>query len=262
MPVPVDADLGNPARMWAYWLGAAEYLPVDAQAADHTATALPRVPYFIRSHRAFLRRVVRHLVGLGVRQFLDLGSGIPTAGHVHHTAHAIDPGCRVIYVDSDPVAVEHGHVLLDQQERVAMLRADFRRVEDVLGAAQCQALLDPGQPTAVLLIDSLPYVADADHPQQMLDAYRRALGGGSYVALSHGCLDDELAAGFARFEGLFGIPIPPLALRDAEEIAGLLVGFAVLDPGIVTVPQWRPEAVDRHTHPERFPGLAALARAR
>jgi hypothetical protein len=261
LPVPVDADRGNPARMWAYWLGAAEHRPVDEQAADRTAVALPRVPYLIRSHRAFLRRVVRYLARLGVRQFLDLGSGIPTAGHVHHTAHAVDPGCRVIYVDNDPVAADEGRALVEGQQQVAMLRADFRQVEEVLGAQECRALLNPDQATAVLLIDSLLYVPDTDHPGQILHAYRRALGPGNYLALSHGCPDDEFTAGFARFERLFRIPIPPLALRDADQIAGLLTGFDVLDPGIVTVPQWHPDG-ELHAHPERFPGLAALARTR
>ncbi|GDY33335.1 hypothetical protein GTS_49680 [Gandjariella thermophila] len=206
-----------------------------------------------------MRRAVRYLIRLGVRQFLDLGSGIPTAGHVHHTAHAVDPGCRVVYVDSDPVAVDDGRALVGQDERVAMLQADFRQADDVLSAPDCRALLHPDQPTAVLLIDSLPYVSDADHPEQILTTYRRMLGPGNYLALSHGCPDDELAAGFARFERLFGIPIPPLVLRDADQIAGLLTAFELLEPNIVTVPQWHPDG-DLHAHPEKFPGLAALAR--
>lgn len=259
VPIPVDANQANLARIYSYWLGGSEYRPVDQQAADNATVAQPRTPYLVRTHRAFLHRVVHHLATSGVRQFLDLGSGIPDAGHVHHIAHAVDPDCRVVYVDNDPIAVRSGRALLAAEDTVTMLHADLRQPEQILASPQCRALLNLDEPTAVLLIDSLLYIADGDHPQRVITTYRQALCPGSYLALSHSRPDDELAAGFARIERMFHVSIPPLTLRDRAQTTCLVEGFEVLEPGIVTVPQW-PSNQELHANPDSFPGLAVLAR--
>src|SRR5689334_21203917 len=172
----------NIARVRDYWLGGSHNSEADRTFADYTAVCAPHIPYLVREQRALLGRMVRYLVGQGVRQFLDLGSGVPTIDHVHQVAQAIEPASRVVYVEIDPDLVEDGRNLIAGNENVAFLQADIREPDKVL--ALC-GLLDLSEPVALLMIETLLHIPDCDDAAAMVASYMSALCSDSYLALSH-----------------------------------------------------------------------------
>lgn len=255
-------DRPNTARVWDYWLGGSHNNTADHTLAEQIVVCAPHLPYGVRIHRAFLRRVTRWLVEAGVRQFIDLGSGAPTVGHVHETAQEIDPDCRVIYTDIDPVLVAQGQELLAGNENVAYVRADFRVPEQVLDSPERELLIDLSEPTAVLLVDVLHFVSDADKPESLVRAYTDVLCPGSYLTLSHMGADDGIIAAMQMFTRMYGAALPRLTFRDAERVARLCDGMQLIEPGIVPVPLWRPDGGDPDVgrNPDYFQDRAVLAR--
>jgi SAM-dependent methyltransferase len=154
-----------------YWLGGSRHTATDHDVAEHILVGTPYLPYMVRAYRALLGRMVRYLVGVGVEQFLDLGSGLPTAGNVHDVAQATNPECRVVYVDIAPDIVAAGHPVLAGNDSAAVVCADLRQPEQVLDAAQRTGLLDLGVPVAVLLIDVLHHIPDTDNPIRLIQTY-------------------------------------------------------------------------------------------
>ena len=228
----------NSARMYDYFLGGAQNFAVDREAAEQAATAFPHIRVGARVNRSFLGRVVAYLVGQGVDQFLDLGSGIPTVGNVHEIAHRHNPDVRVAYVDYEPVAVAHARRLLADDQRVSITHADIRQPHDVL--ERVRPLLDFDRPVAVLAMAILHFLPDADDPFGMLAAYRDACVRGSYLAISHGSqvtLTDQQIRDF--LEAYARTPTPAL-FRDVTEIRRLLDGYELVEPGLVLLPQWHP----------------------
>jgi hypothetical protein len=196
-----------------------------------------------------------------VRQFLDLGSGLPTAGNVHEVAQDLDPGCRVVYVDIDPRVVAESHKLLAGNHDAAIVLADLRQPEQVLDAAAQCGLLDLGAPVAVLAIDVLHHIPDADKPAALIAAYLDAVCHGSYLSVAHGGDDEALITGLATFYGFYHIPVPLLTFRGSAQIAGFFEGLDLVEPGIVPVPLWRPELDrDLSANPEFFPAHCGLGR--
>ncbi|WP_243793321.1 SAM-dependent methyltransferase [Saccharopolyspora gloriosae] len=237
----LDLQRPNAARMYDYFLGGTQNFPADRKAAEQQLNLLPATRVGVRENRAFLRRVVRYCVERGIRQFLDLGSGIPTAGNVHEVAHDDRPDTVIAYVDHEPVAVAHARRLLHGETRVTVTQADLSRPADVLDAPGVTRLLDFDQPLAVLALSVLHFVPDEAAPVGVLDAYRRACAPGSVLALSHAS-----GAGLSTTQVVEGLRIydqtpTPLSLRPAEQARELLTGWSLIPPGVVSVVDWRPD---------------------
>ena len=257
-----DLDLmtPSPARVYDYFLGGAHNVEADREMARRLEQAMPDIGEIMRANRSFLRRAVRYLVSAGIRQFLDLGSGIPTVGNVHEVAQAAAPESTVVYVDIDPVAVAQSRTVLAGRAGTAVIQADLRDPETVLADRGLHAALDLDQPVAVLLLGVLHQLPGAD-PVTMLTGYRSALAPGSYLALSHASSDhrpqesralrDTYNRGYA--------PGTEMTLRSGSEIRRLFDGFELIDPGLVQLPQWRPDSPgDVGEHPERFSTYAGM----
>ncbi|MET1076133.1 MAG: SAM-dependent methyltransferase [Umezawaea sp.] len=262
--VPGDIDLERPsvARVYDYWLGGAHNFAADRAVANRTMEAMPELRRVILTNRTLLRRMVRHLLCLGVRQFLDLGSGIPTAGNVHEIAHAVDPASRVVYVDVDAVAVAHGKSLLADLPEVVALQADIRDPASVLEDPEVRAVLDFDRPIAVLMIAVLHFVPDSEEPHKIIADYLDALVPGSYLGISHsGEEKGEESAAVAEARRRYSAQVTPMVHRDRAEVTSLLRGLDLVDPGVVRLPHWRPDSPDDVDEAaERFPGFAALGR--
>jgi hypothetical protein len=237
VPAGTDVNQPNAARVHDYFLGGWHNFPADRWLAEQAVQASPELPAAARANRSFLHRAVRHLLAAGVRQFLDLGSGIPTAGATHEVASQGDPHGRVVYVDVDPVAVAHGQALLDQVDTAAMVRADVRDVPLVLAAPAVRQLIDFTRPVGVLMISGLESLSDSDDPAGVLARYRDAVPAGSYLAVSH----PTTAVGQAgRGEPVGGVAGPG-RLRSREQIEALFAGWQFEGPGLVELARWRPD---------------------
>ena len=247
--------------MYDYYLGGSHNFAVDREMAQQAIRILPELPQNMRINRAFVRRVVRFLVEAGVRQFLDIGSGIPTVGNVHEVAQAASSDARVLYVDSDPVAVAHSRAILAGDERTGVVQADLRQPEKVLSDPELRRLLDMEKPVAVLMAAVLHFVSDADDPQGIVDRYRQAVVPGSYIVLSHGTNDGLPPEESSRMLALYSRSANPLTARSRAEVADLLSSFELVDPGVVYLPLWHPDSPDDvDDHPERCTTFAAVGR--
>ena len=256
----IDLDRPSVARVYDYFLGGAHNFAIDRQLAEAIGGMTPAVGETMRANRAFLRRAVRFLVGAGVTQFLDIGSGIPTVGNVHDIAQRADPSSRVVYVDIDPIVVSHSRVILAGDHRTAVIQKDSRDVEGILADPETRRLLDLDRPVAVLLLGVLHFVPDCDEPAGIVSRLRAAVPPGSYVALLNvtheGQPPDVIEA--QKLMGRTGMPI---RLRSRPELLDQLAGLTVVEPGLVHLPLWRPDSpLDVDDHPERFGALAAIGR--
>ncbi|MGI5504109.1 SAM-dependent methyltransferase [Lentzea sp. CA-135723] len=261
---PGDIDLERPsvARVYDYWLGGAHNFAADRAVGQHTLETMPELRGVVLNHRAFLRRAVRYLLQQGVRQFLDLGSGIPTVGNVHEIAQATDPRAQVVYVDIDPVAVAHSRSLLGGNDHVSVLRADVRDWMGVLASDEVDKRLDFDAPVAVLMIALLHFVSDEDDPWGMIGGYRDRLATGSFLAISHaGYEADEETDASKEARRIYDRDVTRMTLRDPVELTSLFKGFDLVEPGVVRVPAWQPESpADVEESGQRFPGFAAVGR--
>ncbi|GAA2777698.1 SAM-dependent methyltransferase [Saccharopolyspora taberi] len=252
---PRSADLRRPnaARMYDYYLGGSSNFEVDRAAADALIELIPRTREGARANRSFLARAVRFCREQGVRQFLDLGSGIPTVGNVHEIAQADDPEVRVVYVDHEPVAVAHGRRLLRDNPATMFVLADLRDTGEVLTRAA--ELLDFSEPVAVLMVAVLHFVPGAE-AGAALAAYREAVQEG-FLVLSHATVEDPSLDVDALMK-TYGNTETPFCPRSREELEGLLAGCELVEPGLVYAPEWRPDIPSEH--PERSGFYAAVAR--
>jgi S-adenosyl methyltransferase len=257
-------DLSRPsiARTYDYYLGWFHNFPVDRELAEEAITANPHARAAARSGRDFLARAVRHLVAeRGVRQFLDLGSGIPTAGNVHQIAQALDPQARVVYVDVEPVAVSHGEMILAGNPHATSVLADLLEPGAVLNHPQVRDLLDLTRPTALLLSMVLHFVSDDQDPAGLLHTYREALGPDSWLVLSH--VTHEVAPEtVGKVAKLYDRTATPARTRTRAQILALSSDYTFEAPGIVLTEQWQPGQERPVEHPERFPIWAGVAHAR
>lgn len=237
----VDVDSPNAARMYDYYLGGSQNLAADRAAADAQLAVLPDVATTARANRAFLARVVRYSLQQGITQFLDLGSGIPTVGNVHETAHAVEPTARVAYVDNEAVAFAHAQRLLRDTPRVTVTQADLGDPDAVLTAPGVAGLLDFEQPLAVLMVSVLHFLSEEDDPAGVVAAYRDACVPGSLLAVSH-ATDEHVPTDLtAESMSIYRRTSTPLTLRQSATAPGLMPGYAVLEPGVVSTVDWRPE---------------------
>ncbi|HEX3591789.1 MAG TPA: SAM-dependent methyltransferase [Pseudonocardiaceae bacterium] len=238
-----DVSKPSPARIYDYLLGGGHNFAIDREVGKRAADAMPTLAAAIWANRAFLRRVVHHLVTeQGIDQFLDLGSGVPTVGNVHEVAQAANPDAKVVYVDIEPVAVAHGRRLLADNDRATVIQADLRQPDDVLGRRELTGMLDLSRPVAVLMIAVLHFLPDTDHPGDILRTYVDRLAPGSFVALSHAADDEDLPAEQAKMIADYQKSTAvPFIHRDPEVLAAWLRGMELVPPGIVLTNQWHPD---------------------
>lgn len=239
VPADVDLSMPNPARVYDYVLGGANNFEVDREFAKQLMTRLPDVQSLAQENRGFLRRTVTYLAEQGVRQFLDLGSGIPTVGNTHEIAQRVDSDARVVYVDNEPVAVAHGELLLAEHPNAAMLRADVRDAGTVLSHDVTRGLIDFDEPVAVLASAVLHFVSAAEDPYRLVRRYRDATVPGSYLVVSHVTGDDRPEADYLVEH--YRRSAHPVTERSRAEVAGFFEGYDLIDPGVVFTRQWRPE---------------------
>ncbi|GAA1335467.1 SAM-dependent methyltransferase [Saccharothrix algeriensis] len=258
-----DIDLTRPsaARVYDYYLGGAHNFAVDRDMALKAIELWPELPLIMQANRAFLRRAVEYCAARGVRQFLDLGSGIPTAGNVHEVAHRADPGARVVYVDNDPIAVTYSRTILGDDRRTAVVQEDLRRPERVLGHPAVRDLLDFDRPIAVMMVAVLHFVTDADRPDDLVAAYRDAVAPGSHLVVSHATRDGQDEQADSHQDLYRKRTATPMTMRSADRVRALFAGYELVEPGVVHLPLWRPASPEEvGAAPERFAGLAAVGR--
>ena len=238
-PPGVNRIVPNAARVYDYWLNGAHNFAADRELADKIERAVPRIRDGARINRAFLRRAVLFMVESGIRQFLDIGSGIPTVGNVHEIAQRADPQCRIVYVDRESVAVSHSRLLLESNARAEVIQADMRDVEYILDHPQTTRLLDFDQPIGLLMVSLLHFVPDSWDPVGILARYRDRLAPGSYLALSHGTADGN-PTGLTEGLALYRSTPESMYLRGYEEVLRLFSGWELVEPGLVGCAFWRP----------------------
>ena len=242
-PEGIDLNRPNAARMYDYALGGSHNFAVDREMVEKVEAMLPGSSLIAHANRAFLRRAVRFCVEAGIRQFLDVGSGIPTVGAVHEVAQAVAPQSRVVYVDVDPVAVAHGRALLRDNPSATAIAGDLRRPDEILADPRLVKLLDFGQPVAVLLIAILHFIPDDADPWAIVARLRERLVPGGYIVISHGT-PEELPDEADSVGQLYRGTSTPLFLRSRSEIERLFTGFEIVEPGITWVTSWRPVPED------------------
>jgi SAM-dependent methyltransferase len=257
-PEDIDITVPSAARMYDYYMGGAHNFTADRDLAERALAAMPDGRMLAQTNRAFLRRAVRFLAQQGIRQFLDIGSGIPTVGNVHEVAQRVAAQTRVAYVDIDPVAVSHARAMLAGNPYATAVRGDLRQPSRILTHPEVRDLVDLGQPVAVLLFAVLHFVPDSDDPAGLLATMRDMLAPGSYLVISHGTDDGRSTA---ELEGVYRRTGTPLTMRDRAEVGALFAGFDVLPPGVVWASQWRPDQPeDTGERPERSGSYVAVGR--
>jgi hypothetical protein len=232
-------DIPSTARIYDYLLGGKDNYPADRAAAAEIARALPNVRTSFQWNRAFLGRAVRYLAAEeGIRQFLDIGTGLPTAGNVHEVAQRAAPGTRVVYVDNDPVVLAHGRHLLHGVTDTTIIEHDLRQPGDILNDPALRALIDFSEPVALLLVAILHFIPDDDDPGSIIRKLIEPFASGSYLVVSHGTADAAPEVNDAA--EVYQQATATAHVRSREHIMRLIDGLELVEPGIVWLPEWRP----------------------
>ncbi len=260
MPARFDPEVAHPARVYNVWIGGKDHYPADRKAAEEVAACRPQVVVGARANRAFLARAVRYLAGQrGIRQFLDIGPGLPAPGSTHQVAQAIAPQSRVVYVDNDPLVLAHARALLTSLPEGACdyLEADLREPDKIL--AEAARTLDFTRPAAVLLVAIAHFIPDADASADLVAALAGALAPGSFVAISHLTGDfapEQVGAGVAAYNALVPAGI---TARSHAQVTALFGGLPLVPPGVVPVSEWRPAYAPVHgVSADMYAGLATI----
>jgi len=241
-PGGIDISTPNVARIYDYLLGGKDNFAADREAARRLVEAIPDAAEIARDNRSFLGRVVRYLATEGgIRQFLDLGAGLPTQANVHELAQGVAPQARVVYVDNDPVVASHGRALLASGDQVGMVLGDLRDPAGILRHPDVLGLLDLARPIAVLCTSILHFVADEAEPHKIIAEYRDRMAPGSYLAVSHGTREEDPAGEAGQAEGVYRRASAQLRVRPLPEVLRFFDGFELVDPGLTWIAEWRPE---------------------
>jgi hypothetical protein len=245
-----DVGVAHPARVYDYWLGGKDNFAADREAAESVIAARPTIVRDVRANRAFMRRAVAYLAAeAGMRQFLDIGTGIPTANNTHEVAQSVSPGSRIVYVDHDPIVLAYARALMasDDEGLIDYLDADLRHTQSIL--EQAARTLDFSRPVAIMLIAILHAIGDDDDPYGIVATLLDAVPSGSYLVLSHGASDidaEQMAEVARRINRASHQQFTP---RGRGEVTRFFDGLELLEPGVVRVEAWRPvpgvEALDR-----------------
>jgi hypothetical protein len=237
----VDVERANVARVYDALLGGTHNFAADRDVARAMTTIMPSARDAARANRAFLGRVVRFLAEAGIRQFLDIGSGVPTEGNVHEVARSIDPESRVVYVEIDPVAIAHSRSILAGDDKATIIEADLREPEAILGHPEVGRLIDFAQPVALLLVSVLHFIRDEENPGDLVKRLAGPLVPGSHLAISHGTIDGQSSSVIEAGRRLYARATAPMRVRGHAEIRAFFDGFDLVEPGLVFNPQWRPD---------------------
>jgi len=256
----MNTQVPHSARLWNYWLGGKDNFASDRAAGDEIARQLPSIIDLAVADRAFLGRMVRHLVqDRGIRQILDIGTGLPTADNTHQVAQAIAPDSRIVYVDNDPLVLVHARALLTSTPDgvTEYVEADLNDPGAIIEAAR--RTLDFSRPVAVTLLGILHFIRDDDAAREVVAELVGALAPGSYLAIAHGCHDinAEAAASIVAYWNEHGTP--KIKYRSSAEIAGFFDGLELLEPGVVSCSRWRPGPGDPDIDVNQFCGVARKA---
>lgn len=242
----VDTTVTHSARVWDYWLGGKNNYPVDREAGEQIRAVMPGIVDTARAVRGFLNRAVQHLVGeVGIRQLLDVGTGLPTVNNTHAVAQATAPECRVVYADNDPLVLAHARALLTSTPEGATnyVDADLRDTDRIVREAA--KTLDFTQPIALMLLGILNHIMDTDEANTIVDRLLAALPSGSYLVMSHftSLVDTEVVEEGMRIYNESG-GNPPVRGRSRQELLRYFDGLELLEPGLVSVSLWRPDPSD------------------
>jgi hypothetical protein len=253
-----DTSVAHIARVYNYWLGGKDNFAADRAAGEQAMAAYPDIALSARANRAFLRRAVHFLAGeAGIRQFLDIGTGIPSANNTHEVAQSVAPDSRIVYVDNDPVVLVHARALLTSSEEGATeyIDADLRNAGEILGdAAQT---LDFSKPVAIMLMAILQHLSDEDNPYGVVGQLLAAVPAGSYLALSHPAKDIEAEKMAAMAERLNQMMAEKVTFRTQAQVAVFFDGLELVEPGMVNVPHWRPSNAEEASSPAALWGGVA-----
>ena len=259
-PPEIDASVPNSARIWNYWLGGKDHYPVDRRAGDAYRAIYPEIVDVARASRQFLARAVRYLAGEAqVRQFLDIGTGLPTFNNTHDVAQRVAPDTRVVYVDNDPVVLAHARALLTSTRAVtAYVDADLRDPDTILAAAA--RTLDFTRPIGLMLLGILGHIDDDDEARSIVRRLLGALPAGSYLTICDGT-NDLFEAGVEAQRRYNESGAVPYRLRSAQQIADFFQGTELVEPGVVSCPLWRPDPVQvRRGLPAEMDQVAGMGR--
>jgi len=248
-PEDVDMDSPSPARVYDALLGGSHNFEVDRRAAQHGTAMVPDLPTGAAANRRFLRRAAGFLASRGIRQFVDIGAGIPTVGNTHEVVQEIDPGSRVVYVDIDAVAVAHGTSILRGNDRAVSIRGDFRTPEAMMDDVKQTGLIDLNEPVGLLMVALLHLVPDPDGPAEAVASLREMLCPGSYLVISHMTSEERpeetarLSAEVAQRDRI------SLVFRPQAQIEAFFGDFEAVPPGLTQVSQWRPDPAELDAGP-------------
>ena len=240
LPPEINTNVPQTARIWNYWLGGKDNFPVDRQVGDQILEAFPAIVENARASRAFLARAVRYLAGeAGIRQFLDIGTGLVTANSTHQVAQAVAPECRIVYVDNDPIVLTHARALLTSSPEGATtyIDDDLRDPDSIL--QQAARTLDFTQPIAIMLMGILGHIADDNEARSIVKRLVDAVGSGSYLTTTDGTDTSEEVVAAARIWNQSANPA--YHLRSPDRFARFFDGLELVEPGVVSPPRWRPE---------------------
>jgi hypothetical protein len=242
-PVDLNTGVAHSARIYDYFLGGKNNFPADREAAERILKGNPGMRDTCREQRAYLRRVVRFLAHSGIRQFIDIGTGLPTQENTHEVAQAVAPDARVAYVDNDPIVLAHARVLMADRAfgRTVFLHADVREPDKLLADPELRELIDFGKPVGVLMLGILHFMPDAVGPGEIIRTLLAPAPSGSYLAISQGTRDVD-PEGCAAVEAAYGSSAIPTRARSRDEVVELMgPGMELVEPGIVLLADWRPE---------------------
>lgn len=256
-PASIDVNQPSAARVYDYILGGAHNFAVDRALGDEVIRMSPDAAQTMRTNRVFLRRAVRFLATRGITQFLDVGSGVPTVGNVHEIAQQISPESNVVYVDMDPVAVAHSEAILDGNDHAGVVCADLREPDRILTEAAGTGLVDFGRPVALLLAGVVHFLSDDDDPGGVLARLRAPLMPGSHLLLSH-ITADRQPPEVIEAQRLAGRTQTPLYARSHAELLAFFGDMTPIEPGLVFIPEWRPDPGEEVEHPERTGAYAGI----
>jgi hypothetical protein len=240
-PGQIDTSRPHPARIYDYLLGGWDNYEVDREAGERVVSLAPDARVSVRANRDFLRRAVRTVVEAGIRQIIDIGTGIPTSPNTHEVALAAAPDTRIVYVDNDPIVAAHADAKLTNTPNTAFVLADVRDPRRILDNPAVRETIDFDQPVAILLVAVLHFVEDKEDPAGIVAALSEPLVPGSHLVLSHGTLDFH-AEGTGDAREVYQDATATLNIRDYDEILAFFDGYDLLDPGLVQVPLWRPDS--------------------
>ena len=256
----IDPNRPSSARIYDCFLGGTHNYAADRAVAARAIELVPMLPQIMKANRAVLHRAVRLAAERGVRQFIDIGSGIPTEGNVHEVARTVQPGARVVYADIEPTAVIHARAILGDDPGATVVQADLQDARTILDNPDVRAVIDFSEPVCLLIIAVLHFIPDSPMLTVALKRYRDALPSGSYLTITHATASAR-AEELGIVSDLFNRTGTPLVYRDAGQVAAMFADWPLVEPGIVYGPLWRPEPEAAPVDdPASYLTLAGMAR--